>query len=346
MKLWIDMYAAPDPVPQAATQVRAAGTTGPALSSNASSGTHRPVVGSGSVMSALYGFKIEVEKPDFGDQQWRIVQDYSCGRWKELVAWTSGKWYEQRDHKQQPAMRLVDPTQSHSVCFLRDYAFGKGDCYFRTGAPGRWRIIPKDPPPDVQDRVWVGFAVKGNLDCGLGGEVALVYVVRVSDPREGFFFAMSTARLGILGGWSGGVALVVVTGIRGPKELDGHLQSGTDWTLSLAAKWDAVFKLANVPKVNELRRCAKLVQCVRDSTDSLVSLGKNALALSTIDWEEPGVNVYDIVGGGVNVGVYYYVSRCFPYDPVAAEQNASKKAPVPSPTKSPTPTPTPTPKPK
>jgi hypothetical protein len=151
------------------------------------------------------------------------------------------------------------------------------------------------------------------------GEEVCCLVRSWDNPSNGAWFNILSGRLGLVGGFSGGVALVIVTGFPNVNHLDGHSVSGWDWTVSLGAKFSAFAKfgksgpllLKMVQRINKVEDLVKTMKA-GDNGKELIGIGKAAYDNLGFDFEQPNITVIDIplAGTGAEMGIYLYYGSC------------------------------------
>jgi len=109
------------------------------------------------------------------------------------------------------------------------------------------RTAPKVDEPRLD--MWVGLGVKGGTMFAVAGiETMEGLAVGIDQPHKWMALQASTTRLGLGWGASGGVCLIVVTGVREPSELTGFMSGGGDFTLALGENWDKIAKARGAAK--------------------------------------------------------------------------------------------------
>lgn len=261
-----------------------------------------------------WNLKVELEK----DGTWRIAPPLPPD-WRYYVPdWPGGRW----------GLGIADELylygQNRGECFLcRCWKESEGPCFYglqRSGwyaVSSGWRRCAK--PFGARTNCWSGLAVKGAAGVVIGAEDVPAAVVSWDNWRNGALFNMLSGRLGLVGGFSGGVALVMVTGFPDIQRLSGHSVSGFDWALSVGAKVKGLDKLGKTgPLLHKMlegiNKSEDLIRKLKDSdhTKEVVTLGKSAVQYIGMDWEEPNVTVLDIpyLGAGAELGLYCYWGTC------------------------------------
>lgn len=181
-------------------------------------------------------------------------------------------------------------------------------------AKAKWVRIGRPLPEWGLNSVWAGVAVKGGLSVALGGEEALVAVINIWDKNRILFFNIFSGKIGLELGASGGVCAVLVTGVDGPAHLDGTMNRGFDFSLTLGVKWRALKTYADAlgmggRALRGLRQLATLkVVAQRLKVDKYVEMGKGLYTTGSLSFRDRGVTLFDVVGGGLQAGIFYYIS--------------------------------------
>jgi hypothetical protein len=173
--------------------------------------------------------------------------------------------------------------------------------------------------------IWVGLGGKaGTMFVVDGIETMEGLVVDIDRPHKWMALQASINRLGIGWGASGGVCLIVVTGVDEPSQLKGFQTGGKDFTLALGENWDKIAKaggaakkfapiigvitkiVAKTPKAlktvlkAEPDRYGDLVKAVMQFRESLgAAVEEQNVYLVDIPW----------LGGGVEASWYYGVAN-------------------------------------
>lgn len=110
------------------------------------------------------------------------------------------------------------------------------------------------PVTEVDNRagdtqIWVGLAVKGGATVGVAGNETLDgIVVSTDDVRRWMNVIGTVTRLGLGAGASGGVAVMIVGGVKRAADLNGHMQGEMDFNLAIGAKFGPLIKAALAAK--------------------------------------------------------------------------------------------------
>ncbi len=257
-------------------------------------------------------FRLELEKSG----RWRQLPPFNpC--WKVLLPYPTGVW---KDHWGE--IHIKDESKRHTYVILRavDKDSGPAFCdpmgndhWLMGGAQftgqGQWVRRAKPLPSSGNPGLWVGLAGKGGGALGIGAEGVVAYVVPIYSPKSnGFAFIFYSGRLGVNAGASANTSIVLVSGVQEPGDLEGYVQTGVDWNLSLGGKLSA-FK--NVQAIGKLEGIANIIKMTQKNADSLATAAKTLYQGGSMDWEEKNVCVLDLpVGGGLEAGLYYYIGRC------------------------------------
>ena len=147
---------------------------------------------------------------------------------------------------------------SHTTHDHKNYTFSSIDAFNKHAAtpgiiylPRAATVHPKSPPKDDELRLnlWFGLGGKaGTMVAVTGIETMEGLVVGIDQPHRWMALQASTNRLGLGWGASGGVCLIVVTGVRQPSQLNGFQTGGKDFTLALGENWDKIAKAGGSAK--------------------------------------------------------------------------------------------------
>jgi hypothetical protein len=177
----------------------------------------------------------------------------------------------------------------------------------------------------IRLNMWVGLGGKaGTMFAVAGIETMEGFVVGLDQPHPWMAVQASINRLGLGWGATGGVCLIVLTGVTQPSQLNGFQTDGRDFTLSLGENWGKIAKTGGSAK-----KFAPIIQAI-------AKIGaKTPKGLKTVLKAEPDrygdlvkavgqfretlgaaaeeVNAYlvDIpwAGGGVEASVYFGVAN-------------------------------------
>jgi hypothetical protein len=195
---------------------------------------------------------------------------------------------------------------------------GKNYMFSSDAVPGVV-YLPSDPSNAKLTNVWFGVAVKGGGHFFLVGKDTVEgWLVSADKYDNNFFMNIDGWRLGPGLGGGVGVALIVVTSMKNPNELRGHMIDGKDFQASLGAKWGTLAKsVSRLSFVQRLAQRSKVAGKVGkgaitvaewEKTRELVKGTVSALGLD-LDAAEPQVEVIDLpgVGTGVELSAYFNV---------------------------------------
>jgi hypothetical protein len=171
--------------------------------------------------------------------------------------------------------------------------------------------------------IWVGLGGKaGTMFVAAGIETMEGLAVSIDQPHKWMALQASINRLGLGWGASGGVCLIVVTGVRQPSQLNGFQTGGKDFTLALGENWDKIAKAGGAAKkfAPIIRAITKigartpkaLKSLLKAEPDRYGDLVKAVLQFrESLGAEEQNVYLVDIpwAGGGAEASVYYGVAN-------------------------------------
>ncbi len=208
--------------------------------------------------------------------------------------------------------------------------------YLRTGIkpPGRYRKLPAlgnielpkfdpvipDPDPTwmTHSSTWFGVGVKmggiGGPGKDAGSELVRAYMTNYKVPDSYFFLEIQGARHGAGAGASGSWVFVVVTGMYDPMDLGPIALGGMDFSLAIGGPWGGMIKnlkaLKNVGPMVRAARAGRLVGAGAELAKSAEDL-KKVVTMAFVNPEstEVDVKVIDVLGTGLEVGLYYTVSK-------------------------------------
>jgi len=133
-------------------------------------------------------------------------------------------------------------------------------------------------------------------------------------PESNFLLEIRGQRHGAGAGASGSWVCVVVTGIYDPKDLNTIELGGLDFSLSLGGKWSGMIKnLRAATKIRPIINAARAGKWTGSIAELLASAEqlKKAVVMAFSDPEstQVDVKVIDVVGTGLESGLYYTVSK-------------------------------------
>jgi hypothetical protein len=195
---------------------------------------------------------------------------------------------------------------------------GKNYMFSSNAMPGIV-YLPPDPKQAKPTNIWFGIAVKGGGHFFLVGKDTVEgWLVSVDNYENNFFLNVDGWRLGPGLGGGVGVALVIVTSMRNPNALHGHMVGGKDFQASLGAKWGTLAKgVSKLSVVQKLAQRSKFATKVGkgaitlaewEKTRELIKGTIGALGID-LDAAEPQVEVIDLpgVGTGLELSAYFNV---------------------------------------
>jgi hypothetical protein len=223
---------------------------------------------------------------------------------------------------------------SHTTKDHKNYIFSTSDrlntrattpgiVYLPVGAPA----LPKTPAKNDELRLdlWVGLGGKGGTMFVVAGiETMEGLVVGLDQPHQWMVLQASINRLGAGWGVSGGVCLIVVTGVRQPSQLTGFQTGGADFTVALGENWDKIAKAGGkakkfAPIINAIAKMGaktpsalkRLLKTEPDRYGDLVKAVMQFRESLGAAAEEQNVYLIDIpwLGGGAEASVYYGVAN-------------------------------------
>ncbi len=188
-------------------------------------------------------------------------------------------------------------------------------------------VVPTQPPRKEPDEVrlnlWVGLGGKiGTQVVADGIETMEGFVVDLDSPHSWMVLQASTTRLGPGFGASGGVCLIVVTGVSRPAQLNGFETGGVDFTLALGGKWDKFIKgsrevkklepfIMAVKKLGERTPggLKKLLKTEPGKYGDLVKAGLQFRETLGSKADEMNVWLVDIWGAGTEISLFHGVTK-------------------------------------
>jgi hypothetical protein len=189
-------------------------------------------------------------------------------------------------------------------------------------------VVDQGPPTKEEPRLdmWVGLGGKaGTMFVVAGIETMEGLVVSLDEPHQWMVLQASINRLGAGWGVTGGVCLIVVTGVSRPTELNGFQTGGRDFNVAIGENWGKIAKTSNLarklaPVINAVgkigaRTPRALKAVLKANPDRYVDLTKAAMAFREAMGSEAVLdkNVFMVdvpwLGGGVEVSVFYGVAN-------------------------------------
>jgi hypothetical protein len=254
------------------------------------------------------------------DKRWELIPPFHT-EWEYYIPdFPGGTWTESSyqltitGQDGQQCFDINKPNESDGIVY-----YGEAPQYGRYPFKSTWRHAAAPLRPGQQSGCWSGLALKGSAGVAIQGEEVVCIVRSWDNASKGAWFNMLSSRLGVVGGFSGGVALVIVTGFPNINELHNHLVSGWDWTLSLGAKLSGLAKLGKtgpmlfqmVSKINKVEDLIKTIKAGENEKE-IIGIGKAAYDNFGFDFQEKNITVIDIPLGGTGAegGIYIYVGTC------------------------------------
>ncbi len=170
--------------------------------------------------------------------------------------------------------------------------------------------------------MWVGLGLKvgGQSAVGVSGgqDYMTAFVQNFGDPSKHFEFMTTTRRLVSIGvGASGGVSLVIISGIIKPPELNALKTSGVDFNVAVGGNLNGILKFEKIRKVAPFIRVfkkmgiltpAKLKEALK-SPDIMTNLYKSLKSCSDFKKSDlngkPEIIVVDLWGAGGELSLFY-----------------------------------------
>lgn len=253
------------------------------------------------------------------DNRWELVPPFPT-EWEYYIPdYPAGKW-------SQNSFQLTIVGQDGQQCFaLRSPESSDGIAYYGTAPQygmfpfkSTWRRAAR-PLIKGQSGCWSGLALKGSAGVAIQGEDVVCLVRSWDNPSKGAWFNVLSSRLGLVGGFTAGVALVIVTGFPNINHLHDHSVSGWDWSVSLGAKLSGFAKLGKtgpmlVEMAKRINKIEDLVQAIKAGKNEkeIIGMGKAAYDNFGCDFTEQNITVIDVplAGTGAELGVYIYAGTC------------------------------------
>jgi hypothetical protein len=210
----------------------------------------------------------------------------------------------------------------------RASANGRNYCFSNADQPGIVYLPTPGPPKPVTAVVPITPSARNNIWVGVGASVGVEFFVVGIDTMTGVVASLdefgkamvvtaSTNRFGPGFGTSGGMTVILVSGVSSPGQLSGHQEGGWDANLSLGGKWDSVAKAKKfMPLVRVMQKIAKtpagLKRVLADPGNwaDFVKFVKGAIEGLDLG-SEPKVTVIGVplLGGGAEASVFFGVSN-------------------------------------
>ena len=190
--------------------------------------------------------------------------------------------------------------------------------------------LPVDqfPKKDESTNAWLGIVGKGGAMVAVVGiETAAGWAVSLDGISKGMAITVSTTRLGVGWGASGGATFVFITGVKQPSQLNGFQTGGGDFNIALGGnygKWvkSAMASKRIAPLVEALTKIgaktpAALKMALKTKPESyadLVKAGKAVMDYAGLSPNgQPDVIAFDVpfASGGAEVSVFHGVSTYY-----------------------------------
>lgn len=267
---------------------------------------------------ALSGGKILLKIND--DNTWEMVAPFHT-EWRYYMPdYPAGTWTES-------SFQLTITGQNGQDCFaIRKFKDSEGPLFYGEApkygffpVKSTWRRAARPIKQSVGTGCWSGLALKGSAGVVIEGEEVCCLVRSWDNPNQGAWFNILSSRLGLVGGFSAGVALVIVTGFPNINLIHDHSVSGWDWTVTVGTKLSAFAKLGKtgpmlVKMVENINKVEDLVKAMKGGKNGkeLIGIGKATYDNFGFDFEKPNITVIDVPLGGVGaeLGVYLYWGTC------------------------------------
>lgn len=174
-----------------------------------------------------------------------------------------------------------------------------------------------------KSNAWLGLGAKAGTQFGvIGIETMIATVFSLDEVGKAMVVTASINRPGPGVGASGGVAVVLVSGVSSPGQLNGHQQmEDWDFNVSLGANWGKMAKGAKnaakmKPLVDALAKIGAstpdgLKRAMRSNPDrwaELIKAVKTGTSGISLESAEPRVDIFDLplIGGGVEASLILY----------------------------------------
>lgn len=209
----------------------------------------------------------------------------------------------------------------------KNYVFSAGDTpgivYLPRVGPPRPIPVPSEPGSVPLDtRIWVGVAIK--IVASTNNEQISAGVMSIDNPERWMVVTANVHRQAIslpVAG-AGGTALMIVSGVKRPSQLDGHVQKEFDFSLDMVGgvgraaktaksgvKYAPLLKFFAEIGARTPAGLRKVLMEKPERVARLVKLVKNDKEALGLDATKPNVLMIDLVGAGVDVSVHYSTAR-------------------------------------
>jgi hypothetical protein len=232
--------------------------------------------------------------------EWRIKSPVFA-HWQHYLPTMHGKWARSGDEI------IIRDAGNQQIYFLfRQVHQMYGRAFYQLSLSGRyqsssrWQRIAKPLPAFVEPSIWYGLAIRENS--GRRGAKAIV----LSDDKW-FTFSMPEIATGSFRGYSWNVAFVLLTGYISRGDLIAHKGAAVDYQLSFGEHWSELSAILN-PLVS--LKFDALTEFALRNREVLHALGKVALQGTCVDYDEKHVIIGDLLGAGIDAGIYAYSGEC------------------------------------
>ncbi|HUG62792.1 MAG TPA: hypothetical protein VMP03_13155 [Methylomirabilota bacterium] len=182
----------------------------------------------------------------------------------------------------------------------------------------------KPEPVKLDTRIWVGLAVKsGTQQMSSGQESMMGFAISVDNTDRWMIVNSQVTRPGFGFGVSGGLAVLIVSGVTRPAQLNGHSQSELDFNVSIGGNLGKAVKTAvaggkYAGLINFIRKVgaktpSQFRKALLDDPDKIAELVKLAKANKEawgLESDKPNVLMFDIplAGAGGELSIFYATS--------------------------------------
>jgi len=238
--------------------------------------------------------------------EWRISPP-AFANWQYYLPACHGRFNRRADE-----ISLSDSVNEKEYCSLREANRMSGRAAFGLSLTNRdvlrteWKRIPKPLPETGQPPIWYGLAIAGSGGAAAGSRVANAMVL--SDDKW-FTFTMPELTSGTSRGYFWSAAFALLTGYLDRGDCIAHPGSAVDYELSLGARWSESSAVLNHIASFQFD---DLIQFTRNNAETLRFLGMAVLEETCIDYDEKHVIICDLLGAGINAGIYAYTGECVP----------------------------------
>jgi hypothetical protein len=217
----------------------------------------------------------------------------------------------------------------------KNYLFSNADRLSKDAATPGILYLPRPSAPrtigpqvdELRLNMWFGLGGKaGTMFVVAGIETMEGLVVGLDQPHSWMALQASINRLGVGWGASGGLCVIVVTGVEKPSQLNGFQTGGGDFTLALGENWGKIAKAGGAVKKFEpiIKAITKIgaktpralkmaLKTEPDRYGDLVKAGLQFRESLGPAAEEQNVYLVDIptpwTSGGVEASLFYGVAN-------------------------------------